>query len=120
LNHPYFTTQNHLCGSRAKIFSSIFIFQRKKRRNGARPTCGKPQRVKSAGRLFSCGLRNSSLFLDDRIEIHTPGKPPNTIKEAVMRAGAHVVRNPRLYARLSPDHPFGPRSDRPRSGDHDS
>lgn len=38
---------------------------------------------------------------DDRIEIHTPGKPPNTITEAAMRAGAHIVRNPRLYARLS-------------------
>ncbi len=42
------------------------------------------------------------LFIfDDRIEIHTPGKPPNTVTEAAMRAGAHVVRNPRLYARLS-------------------
>jgi predicted HTH transcriptional regulator len=42
-----------------------------------------------------------SSFFDDRIEIHTPGKPPNAINEAAMRAGAHVVRNPRLYARLS-------------------
>lgn len=42
------------------------------------------------------------LFIfDDRVEVHTPGKPPNTIDEAAMRAGAHVVRNPRLYARLS-------------------
>jgi ATP-dependent DNA helicase RecG len=38
---------------------------------------------------------------DNRIEIHTPGKPPNTVDEAAMRAGVHVVRNPRLYARLS-------------------
>ncbi|KPJ65981.1 MAG: hypothetical protein AMJ43_09545 [Coxiella sp. DG_40] len=42
------------------------------------------------------------LFIfDDRIEIHTPGKPPNTVDEAAMRAGVHVVRNPRIYARLS-------------------
>lgn len=42
------------------------------------------------------------LFIfDDRIEIHTPGKPPNTVDEEAMRAGVHVVRNPRIYARLS-------------------
>jgi ATP-dependent DNA helicase RecG len=42
------------------------------------------------------------LFIfDDRVEIHTPGKPPNTIDEGAMRAGAHVMRNPRIYARLS-------------------
>jgi ATP-dependent DNA helicase RecG len=40
-------------------------------------------------------------ILDDRIEIHTPGKAPNSVDEAAMRAGVHVVRNPRLYARLS-------------------
>ena len=38
---------------------------------------------------------------DDRVEIHTPGKPPNTVDVEAMRAGAHVVRNPRIYARLS-------------------
>ncbi len=38
---------------------------------------------------------------DDRIEIHTPGKPPNTVDEAAMRAGVHVVRNPSIYARLA-------------------
>ena len=38
---------------------------------------------------------------DDRIEIHTPGKPPNSVDEESMRAGVHVVRNPRVYARLS-------------------
>jgi ATP-dependent DNA helicase RecG len=37
----------------------------------------------------------------DRIEIHTPGKPPNGVDEDSMRAGAHVVRNPWIYARLS-------------------
>ncbi len=42
------------------------------------------------------------LFIfDDRVEVHTPGKPPNTVDEAAMRAGVHVVRNPRIYARLS-------------------
>ena len=39
--------------------------------------------------------------LDDRVEIHTPGKPPNGVDEEAMRAGVHVVRNPTLYARLS-------------------
>lgn len=42
------------------------------------------------------------LFIfDDRVELHTPGKPPNTVTEEAMRAGVHVVRNPRIYARLS-------------------
>ncbi|MFH0899665.1 MAG: RNA-binding domain-containing protein [Pseudomonadota bacterium] len=40
---------------------------------------------------------------DDRIEIHTPGKPPNSVDAEAMRAGVHVVRNPRIYARLSSD-----------------
>jgi ATP-dependent DNA helicase RecG len=40
-------------------------------------------------------------ILDDRIEFHTPGQPPNTVDEAAMRAGVHVVRNPHIYARLS-------------------
>jgi ATP-dependent DNA helicase RecG len=38
---------------------------------------------------------------DDRIEFHTPGKPPNTVDEEAMRMGVHVVRNPHIYARLS-------------------
>ena len=38
---------------------------------------------------------------EDRVEIHTPGKPPNTVTEEAMRAGVHVVRNPRIYARLA-------------------
>jgi len=38
---------------------------------------------------------------DDRVEIHTPGKPPNTVDEGAMRAGVHVVRNPRIYTRLA-------------------
>jgi ATP-dependent DNA helicase RecG len=42
------------------------------------------------------------LFIfDDRIEIHTPGKAPNTVDAEAMRAGIHVVRNPHVYARLA-------------------
>lgn len=42
------------------------------------------------------------LFIfDDRVEVHTPGKAPNTVDEGAMRAGVHVVRNPRIYTRLS-------------------
>jgi ATP-dependent DNA helicase RecG len=34
------------------------------------------------------------LFIfDDRIEVHTPGRPPNTVDEEAMRFGMHVVRN---------------------------
>jgi ATP-dependent DNA helicase RecG len=40
-------------------------------------------------------------IFNDRIEVHTPGKLPNTVTEDAMRAGVHVVRNPRIYARLS-------------------
>jgi ATP-dependent DNA helicase RecG len=40
-------------------------------------------------------------ILDDRVEIHTPGRAPNTVDEEAMRAGVHVVRNPHIYARLS-------------------
>jgi ATP-dependent DNA helicase RecG len=38
---------------------------------------------------------------EDRVEIHTPGRPPNTVNEIAMRSGVHVVRNPRIYTRLS-------------------
>jgi len=38
---------------------------------------------------------------DDRVEFHTPGRPPNTVDEEAMRMGVHVVRNPHIYARLS-------------------
>ncbi len=38
---------------------------------------------------------------EDRVEFHAPGRPPNTVTEAAMRAGVHVVRNPHLYARLA-------------------
>lgn len=38
---------------------------------------------------------------EDRIDLHTPGRPPNGVDVEAMRAGVHVVRNPTLYARLS-------------------
>jgi ATP-dependent DNA helicase RecG len=42
------------------------------------------------------------LFIfDDRVEFHTPGRPPNTVDAEAMRMGIHVVRNPHIYARLS-------------------
>jgi ATP-dependent DNA helicase RecG len=37
----------------------------------------------------------------DRLEVRNPGKPPNTVDEGAMRAGVHIVRNPRLYSRLA-------------------
>jgi predicted HTH transcriptional regulator len=30
-----------------------------------------------------------------------PGRPPNTVDEEAMRAGVHIVRNQRIYSRLS-------------------
>jgi len=39
--------------------------------------------------------------LDDRVEVHTPGRPPNTVDEGAMRAGVHVLRNPHIYSRLA-------------------
>jgi ATP-dependent DNA helicase RecG len=38
---------------------------------------------------------------DDRVEFHSPGKPPNSVDAEAMRMGSHVVRNPHIYARLS-------------------
>ncbi len=40
-------------------------------------------------------------IMDDRVELHTPGKPPNGVDEGSMRAGIHVVRNPTIYSRLA-------------------
>lgn len=39
--------------------------------------------------------------LADRVEIHTPGQPPNTIDADAMRAGVHVPRNPHIYSRVA-------------------
>ena len=42
------------------------------------------------------------LFIFDyRIEVHTPGRPPNTVDEEAIRVGVHVVRNPRISTQLS-------------------
>ena len=38
---------------------------------------------------------------DDRIDVHTPGRPPNGVDAGAMRAGVHVPRNPTLYARVA-------------------
>lgn len=44
----------------------------------------------------------SRIFVfDDRVEIRSPGRPPNSVDESAMRAGAHVPRNPHLYARVA-------------------
>jgi ATP-dependent DNA helicase RecG len=39
--------------------------------------------------------------LTDRVEIHTPGRPPNSVDAGAMRAGVHVTRNPHLYSRVA-------------------
>jgi len=39
--------------------------------------------------------------LADRVEIHTPGRPPNSVDADAMRAGVHVTRNPHLYSRVA-------------------
>lgn len=39
--------------------------------------------------------------LTDRVEVHAPGRPPNTVDEAAMRAGVHVPRNPHIYSRVA-------------------
>ena len=42
------------------------------------------------------------LIFDDRIEIRTPGKLPNSVTvESIRVGGAHVVRNPTLYNLLN-------------------
>lgn len=37
----------------------------------------------------------------DRVEVHSPGRPPNSVDADAMRAGAHVPRNPHIYARVA-------------------
>jgi ATP-dependent DNA helicase RecG len=37
----------------------------------------------------------------DRVEVHSPGRAPNSLTLEEMLAGAHFVRNPRLYVRLA-------------------
>ena len=37
------------------------------------------------------------IVFDDRVEIRTPGKLPNTVTIESMRWGVHVLRNPTIY-----------------------
>lgn len=39
--------------------------------------------------------------LVDRVEVHTPGRPPNSVDAEAMRAGVHVTRNPHIYSRVA-------------------
>jgi ATP-dependent DNA helicase RecG len=39
--------------------------------------------------------------LDDRVEVHSPGRPPNNVDVEAMRAGVHVTRNPHIYSRVA-------------------
>ena len=39
--------------------------------------------------------------LSDRVEVHSPGRPPNTVDADAMRAGVHVTRNPHIYSRMA-------------------
>ncbi len=41
------------------------------------------------------------LVFKDRIEIHSPGKPPNSVALETMRLGAHVPRNPMLMSHFA-------------------
>ena len=39
--------------------------------------------------------------LSDRVEVHSPGRPPNSVDAEAMRAGVHVPRNPHIYSRVA-------------------
>jgi ATP-dependent DNA helicase RecG len=39
--------------------------------------------------------------LADRVEVRSPGRPPNSVDAEAMRAGVHVPRNPRIYSRVA-------------------
>ncbi|NPV81025.1 MAG: transcriptional regulator [Firmicutes bacterium] len=41
------------------------------------------------------------LIFDDRVEVHTPGKPPNTVDVEAMKAGIHVPRNPIILTHMA-------------------
>jgi ATP-dependent DNA helicase RecG len=38
--------------------------------------------------------------LSDRVEVRSPGRPPNSVDVEAMRAGVHVTRNPHIYSRV--------------------
>lgn len=37
----------------------------------------------------------------DRVEVRSPGRPPNSVDADAMRAGVHVPRNPHIYSRVA-------------------
>jgi len=39
--------------------------------------------------------------LADRVEVRSPGRPPNSVDAEAMRAGVHVPRNPHIYSRIA-------------------
>ena len=39
--------------------------------------------------------------LADRVEVRSPGRPPNSVDADAMRAGVHVTRNPHMYSRIA-------------------
>lgn len=39
--------------------------------------------------------------LSDRVEVRSPGRPPNSVDAEAMRAGVHVTRNPHIYSRVA-------------------
>ncbi|MGH3926214.1 MAG: ATP-binding protein, partial [Pseudonocardiaceae bacterium] len=39
--------------------------------------------------------------LSDRVEVRSPGCPPNSVDTEAMRAGVHVTRNPHIYSRVA-------------------
>jgi ATP-dependent DNA helicase RecG len=39
--------------------------------------------------------------LSNRVEIRSPGSPPNSVDADAMRAGIHVPRNPHIYSRVA-------------------
>ncbi len=41
------------------------------------------------------------LVFQDRVEVHSPGKPPNTVDVETMRLGTHVPRNPILLSHFA-------------------
>lgn len=40
------------------------------------------------------------LVFADRVEVHSPGRPPNSVDAEAMRSGVHVPRNPHIYSRV--------------------
>lgn len=39
--------------------------------------------------------------LSDRVEVRSPGRPPNSVDAEAMRASIHVPRNPHIYSRVA-------------------